>query len=219
MKIKVSELIVKYMERLGIETIFGMPGAHILPVYDSLYDSGIQSILAKHEQGAAFMACGYAKASGRISACITTAGPGATNLVTGIANAYADKQPILIITGETSTTIFGKGGLQESSGEGGSIDQSELFRSITRYSKVIERTDYLAQVLNQASKILLSANPGPVLLSLPFNVQKEMVDDDILHNIKTKRRVYAVDKNSPPVCRHQFCWPNRVIGLEGDAPH
>ena len=199
MKIKVSELIVKYMERLGIETIFGMPGAHILPVYDSLYDSGIESILAKHEQGAAFMACGYAKASGRISACITTAGPGATNLVTGIANAFADKQPILIITGETSTTIFGKGGLQESSGEGGSIDQGELFRSITRYSKLIERTDYLAQVLNQASKILLSANPGPVLLSLPFNVQKELVDADILRNIKTKRHVYAVDKNSPPV--------------------
>ncbi len=199
MKIKVSELIVKYMERLGIETIFGMPGAHILPVYDSLYDSGIKSILAKHEQGAAFMAGGYAKASGKIAACITTAGPGATNLITGIANAFADKQPILIITGETATHIFGKGGLQESSGEGGSIDQSTLFKSITRYSKVIERTDYLAQVLNQASKILLSANAGPVLLSLPFNVQKELVDADILHSIKTKRHVYTVDKNSPPV--------------------
>ena len=199
MKITVSELIVKYMERLGIETIFGMPGAHILPVYDSLYNSDIQAVLAKHEQGAAFMAGGYAKASGRISACITTAGPGATNLVTGIANAYADKQPILIITGETATQIFGKGGLQESSGEGGSIDQSALFKSITRYNKIIERTDYLAQVLNQASKILLSSNAGPVLLSFPFNVQKEMVDADILHSIKTKRRVYTVDKNSPPV--------------------
>ncbi len=199
MKITVGELIVKYMERLGIETIFGMPGAHILPVYNSLYDSGIKSILAKHEQGAAFMAGGYAKASGKISACITTAGPGATNLVTGIANAYADKQPILIITGETATHIFGKGGLQESSGEGGSIDQSALFKSITKYNKIIERTDYLAQVLNQASKILLSSNAGPVLLSFPFNVQKEMVDADILHSIKTKRRVYTVDKNSPPV--------------------
>ena len=187
------------MERLGIETIFGMPGAHILPVYNSLYDSGIKSILAKHEQGAAFMAGGYAKASGKISACITTAGPGATNLATGIANAYADKQPILIITGETATHIFGKGGLQESSGEGGSIDQSALFKSITKYNKIIERTDYLAQVLNQASKILLSNNAGPVLLSFPFNVQKEMVDADILHSIKTKRRVYTVDKNSPPV--------------------
>ena len=217
MKITVSELIVKYMERLGIETIFGMPGAHILPVYDSLYNSDIQAILAKHEQGAAFMAGGYAKASGRISACITTAGPGATNLVTGIANAYADKQPILIITGETATHIFGKGGLQESSGEGGSIDQSALFKSITRYNKIIERTDYLAQVLNQASKILLSSNAGPVLLSFPFNVQKEMVDADILHSIKTKRRVYTVDKNSPPVeaLANQISAAQRPVILAG----
>jgi acetolactate synthase-1/2/3 large subunit len=185
MKVQVSELIVKYMERLGINTIFGMPGAHILPVYDSLYDSSIQSVLAKHEQGAAFMACGYARASGNISACITTAGPGATNLITGIANAFADRQAILIITGESPTYIFGKGGLQESSGEGGSINQSALFDSITRYNRVIERTDYLENVLNQTSKILLSENSGPVLLSLPFNVQKEMVELDILDNILT----------------------------------
>jgi acetolactate synthase-1/2/3 large subunit len=187
MKIPVSELIVKYMEMLGIEYIFGMPGAHILPVYDSLHQSSVKSVLAKHEQGAAFMACGCARASGKISACITTAGPGATNLVTGIANAYADRQPILVITGETSTHIFGKGGLQESSGEGGSIDQAELFKSITRYRKVVERTDYLANVLNQASKVLLSANSGPVLLSLPFNVQKELVDEDILERVVTER--------------------------------
>ncbi len=196
MKIQVSELIVKYMERLGIKTIFGMPGAHILPVYDSLYDSSIQSVLAKHEQGAAFMACGYNRASGNIAACITTAGPGATNLITGIANAYVDRQPVLIITGETPTYIFGKGGLQESSGEGGSINQSALFDSITQYCRVIERTDYLENVLNQASKILLSDNPGPVLLSLPFNVQKEKVDPDILDNILTeKKSVQTNDHN------------------------
>jgi len=76
MKIPVSELIVKYMEKLGIEYIFGMPGAHILPVYDSLYHSSVKTVLAKHEQGAVFMACGCARASGKISACITTAGPG-----------------------------------------------------------------------------------------------------------------------------------------------
>jgi acetolactate synthase-1/2/3 large subunit len=187
MKIPVSQLIVKYMERLGIEFIFGMPGAHIQPVYDSLYHSSVNTVLAKHEQGAAFMACGCARASGRISACITTAGPGATNLVTGIANAYADRQPILIITGETSTHIFGKGGLQESSGEGGSIDQDELFKSITRYRKVVERTDYLANVLNQASKVLLSPNPGPVLLCLPFNVQQELVDADLLDRVDTRQ--------------------------------
>lgn len=188
MKVQVSELIVKYMEHLGIDTIFGMPGAHILPVYDNLYDSPIQSVLAKHEQGASFMACGYARASGKIGACIATAGPGATNLITGIANAYADKQAILIITGETPTYIFGKGGLQESSGEGGSIDQCALFDSITKYNRVIERTDYLENVLNQVSKILLSDNSGPVLLSLPFNVQKEMVELSILDNIITSHK-------------------------------
>jgi acetolactate synthase-1/2/3 large subunit len=184
--IAVSELIVRFMERLGIEIIFGMPGAHILPVYDSLYDSSIKSILVKHEQGAAFMAGGFARASGKIGACITTAGPGATNLVTGIANAYADKQAILIITGETSTHIFGKGGLQESSGEGGSIDQAALFKGITRYHKVVERTDYLVHVLNQAAKILLSSLPGPVLLSFPYNVQKEQVDARLLDRVHTR---------------------------------
>ncbi len=199
MKIRVSELITRYLERLGVEYIFGMPGAHILPVYDSLYDSPIQSVLAKHEQGAAFMAGGCARASGKISACITTAGPGATNLVTGIANAYADKLPIIVITGETSTHIFGKGGLQESSGEGGSIDQDALFKGITRYNKVIERTDYLQNVLNQASKILLSDSSGPVLLSFPFNVQKELVDETILDDIITVKRPASIRNNSMPV--------------------
>jgi acetolactate synthase-1/2/3 large subunit len=199
MKIAVSELIVKFLERLGVEYIFGMPGAHILPVYDSLYDSSVKSVLVKHEQGAAFMAGGYTRASGKISACITTAGPGATNLVTGIANAYADKQPVLIITGETSTYIFGKGGLQESSGEGGSIDQIALFKGITRYSKIIERTDYLENVLNQAAKILLSPNSGPVLLSIPYNVQKELVDASILDGINTNIRHTATQQHSLPV--------------------
>lgn len=187
MQIAVSELIVKYLERLGVEIIFGMPGSHILPVYDSLYDSKISSVLVKHEQGAAFMAGGYARASGRLGTCIATAGPGATNLVTGIANAYADKLPILVITGETSTHIFGKEGLQESSGEGGSIDQAALFTGITRYHKLIERTDYLPTVLNQAAKHLLSETPGPVVLSLPYNVQKEMVEASLLEQLSCTR--------------------------------
>lgn len=184
MKTTVSQLIVRFMERLGIRRIYGMPGSHILPVYDGLRDSTIGTVLVKHEQGAAFMACGEARATGAIAACITTAGPGATNLVTGIANAYADKLPILVITGETSTSIFGKGGLQESSGEGGSIDQSSLFRGITRYHRIVERTDYLLQVLRQAANVLLSPNAGPVLLSFPYNIQKELVDASLLDEIR-----------------------------------
>jgi acetolactate synthase-1/2/3 large subunit len=172
------------MERMGIGHVFGMPGAHVLPIYDALYGSKkLRSVLVKHEQGASFMAGGLARATGTIGACITTAGPGATNLVTGIANAHADKLPILIITGETSTWIFGKGGLQESSGEGGTFDQAELFHAITRYHRIVERTDYLPQVLNQAARTLLSDHPGPVLLSFPYNIQKEWVDADILDGI------------------------------------
>lgn len=184
MQITVAALIVRFMERLGIRTIYGMPGSHILPVYDCLYDSPIGTVLVKHEQGAAFMACGEARVTRRPAACITTAGPGATNLVTGIANAYADKLPVLIVTGETSTFIFGKGGLQESSGEGGSIDQTDLFRGITRYHKIVERTDYLLQVLRQAARILLAPNAGPVLLSLPYNIQKELVEESLLDDIR-----------------------------------
>jgi len=188
MKVTVSELIVRFLERLGVAHIYGMPGSHILPVYDRLRDSRIGTVLAKHEQGAAFMACGEARATGRIGACITTAGPGATNLVTGIANAYADRLPVLAITGETSTYLFGKGGLQESSGEGGTLDQNALFKGITRYHRIVERSDYLAQVLNEATHVLLSSEPGPVLLSFPYNVQKEEVDSEILAKIDFERR-------------------------------
>jgi acetolactate synthase-1/2/3 large subunit len=188
MQVAVSQVIVRFLERLGVDHIFGMPGAHILPVYDALFDAaGIRTVLAKHEQGAAFMAGGYARSSGRIGACIATAGPGATNLITGIANAYADKLPVLAITGETPTYIFGKGGLQESSGEGGSVDQVALFKPITRYCRMVERTDYLENVLNLAAKALLADQPGPVLLSLPYNIQKETVDADLLERLPSQR--------------------------------
>ena len=187
MNIPVSELLVRFLEKLGVKCLFGIPGSHILPVYDALYDSPIQSVLAKHEQGAAFMASGYARVSGGVGACITTAGPGATNLVTAIASAYADHLPVIAITGEAPTYIFGKGGLQESSGEGGSVDQVALFAGITRYHKLIERTDYLPNVLIQAAKHLLSKTPGPVVLSIPYNIQNEWVDPAILEQISFSR--------------------------------
>lgn len=191
MKIPVSELIVRFMERLGITHVFGMPGAHVLPVYDRLYDSTIRSVLVKHEQGAAFMACGHARVTGGIAACLATAGPGASNLVTGIANAYADKLAVLVVTGEAPTYMFGRGGLQEGSGEGGAIDQVALFAGITRYRKNIERTDYLLQVLRQAVQVLRSTHTGPVLLSIPCNIQNEEVDENILDLINFAPSAHA----------------------------
>ena len=183
MDIKVSDLIIKYLERLGIEYVFGIPGAHVLPVYDALFNSSIKSVLAKHEQGAAFMAGGYARVSGRTGVCIATAGPGATNLVTGLANAYTDGLPVLALTGETPTYSFGKGALQESSGEGSCINQQDIFRGITKYNIVVQRTDYLLTVLRKTTGILLSKSPGPVLLSFPYNLLKETVDSSLLDHI------------------------------------
>ncbi len=183
MEIKVSELIVAFIERLGAEYVFGIPGAHILPIYDALYNSGIKSVLAKHEQGAAFMAGGYAQLSRKTGVCIATAGPGATNLITGLANAYMDSLPVLALTGETPTYSFGKGALQESSGEGSCINQHDLFRGITKYNTLVQRTDYLLSVLRTTAGILLSRKPGPVLLSLPYNILKETVDRGLLDHI------------------------------------
>lgn len=187
MDITVGELVVRYLQKLGVRHVFGIPGAHILPVFDNLYDSDIKTILTKHEQGAAFMASGYARCSGKIGACIATTGPGATNLVTGIANAFMNGTPVLAITGETPTYSFGKGALQESSGEGTAVNQNYIFRGVTKYHKLVQRIDYLPHVLRSAASTLYSAVPGPVLLSFPYNVLREKVDANILEDIETSK--------------------------------
>lgn len=189
MDVTVSELIAHFLRRMEITHIFGVPGAHILPVFDGLCNADIKVILTKHEQGAAFMAGGYAVSSGKVGACIATTGPGATNLVTGIANAYVNGTPVLAITGETPTYSFGKGALQESSGDGTAINQNDIFRGITRYHKIIQRTDYLAQTLRFASNHLLSVLPGPVLLSFPYNLLREKVDLSILDDVEFSKPI------------------------------
>lgn len=198
MNIKVSEFIIRYLERLGTEYVFGIPGAHILPVYDALYHSKIKSILTKHEQGASFMAGGYAQQSGKVGVCIATAGPGATNLVTGMANAYMDRLPVLALTGETPTYSFGKGALQESSGEGFCINQSDIFRGITRYNCIVQRTDYMLNIFRNITGILLSKNPGPVLLSIPYNILKETIDDNLLNDISFINRYSRTGEDTVP---------------------
>ncbi len=210
MDIRVSALIVQYIERLGTEYVFGIPGAHILPVYDALYNSPVKSVLVKHEQGAAFMAGGYARVSGKAGVCIATAGPGATNLVTGLANAHMDNLPVLALTGETPTYSFGKGALQETSGEGSCINQHDLFRGITKYNSLVQRTDYLLTVLRKTTGILLSKNPGPVLLSFPYNILKETVDRSLLDHID-----FHADQSSAGV----FFPPDKLLSLINHADY
>src|SRR5580658_4250534 len=104
---KGSEILIKALEAQGVDTIFGYPGGAIMPVYDALVDSAIKHILVRHEQAAAMAADGYARANGKVGVCLTTSGPGATNLITGIANAYADSVPIVAITGQVATSLMG----------------------------------------------------------------------------------------------------------------
>jgi acetolactate synthase-1/2/3 large subunit len=135
MKGSSADILVKYLEQEGVEYLFGVPGGHLLPLYDALYkNSSIKPILAKHEAGAAFMAYGYAVTSGKIGVCCGTVGPGATNLVTGVAAAYMDSVPLIALTAQVGTTAVGKGALQEGAGVGRTIDQVALFEKITKLS-------------------------------------------------------------------------------------
>jgi len=169
---EMADLLVAYLEQIGVEFVFGVPGGAIEPLYNALARSerrgGIRPVVARHESGAAFMADGYARETGKIGVCCATSGPGATNLITGVACAFENGVPLLVITGQPSLHLHGKGALQESSGAG--IDIVSMFRSCTRYSALISHPD---QIERQLASALLSAfepTPGPVHLSIPVDV-------------------------------------------------
>lgn len=181
MKGSSAEIIVKHLEQEGVEYVFGVPGGHLLPFYDALYKTGsIKPILAKHEAGAAFMAYGYAVASGKIGVCCGTVGPGATNLVTGVASAYMDSVPLLVLTAQVGTTAIGKGALQEGAGVGRTIDQVALFEKITKMNFMEIRARNVADTIRRSLRVALSGRPGPVHIDLPADIQAEVVDADLL---------------------------------------
>ena len=134
-----GDLILRYLERLGVEYIFGVPGGAIEPLYNALARSerngGPKAVIARHETGAAFMAEGYARETGKLGVCCATSGPGATNMLTGIASAYADSTPVLAITGQPSLHTFGMGALQE--GSCTSINTVKMFEDCTRFNTLI----------------------------------------------------------------------------------
>ena len=180
MKGSAADILVKYLENEGVEYIFGVPGGHLLPLYDALYKNGnIKPILAKHEAGAAFMAYGYAVTSGKIGVCCGTVGPGATNLITGVASAYMDSVPLLALTAQVGTTAIGKGALQEGAGVGRTIDQVALFEKITKLSTMELRGKNLPDTIRRALRVALSGRPGPVHIDLPADVQGESIEEKI----------------------------------------
>jgi acetolactate synthase-1/2/3 large subunit len=142
--------------------VFGVPGGHLLKFYDALYDSKqITPVLTKHESGASFMATGYSQVSGGIGICTGTVGPGATNLVTGVASAYMDSIPVLAITAQVGSSAVGKGGLQEATGEGRTIDHVEIFDGITKYSVRVHSGTKLHEALRNALRLSINGRPGP----------------------------------------------------------
>jgi acetolactate synthase I/II/III large subunit len=160
---KGAEFLVRALEREGVEFIFGYPGGAIMPVYDALLDTKIRHILVRHEQAAALAADGYARATGKVGVCMATSGPGATNLVTGIANAYMDSVPMVAITGQVPTTLMGTDAFQE-------VDIFGITLPVVKHSFLVESSEDLPSMVHDAFRIARSGRPGPVLIDLPKNV-------------------------------------------------
>ena len=165
MKLNGSQIVVECLKEQGVDTIFGYPGGAILNIYDELYkhSNEITHILTSHEQGASHAADGYARATGKVGVCLATSGPGATNLVTGIATAYMDSVPIVAITANVGVPLLGKDSFQE-------IDISGVTMPITKHNYIVKNVEELANTLRNAFRIAKEGRPGPVLVDIPKDV-------------------------------------------------
>jgi acetolactate synthase-1/2/3 large subunit len=170
--VTLSDLIVDYLEQFGVEYVFGVPGSPLGPLFDALARSerrgGPRAVLTRHESGAAFIADGYARTSGRIGVCCSTTGPGATNLITGVASAYAEQVPMLVITSQTRIADFSRGCFQDSSQDG--VDIMGIFDHCTRFSSMVTHPDQLERKLAAALTAALGNPRGPAHLSIPVDI-------------------------------------------------
>jgi len=158
-----SEILCAVLLKEGVDTLFGYPGGVVLPVFDALYSSPLNFILSRHEQGATHMADGYARATGKVGVVLVTSGPGATNTVTGIATAYMDSIPMVVITGQVKTFLIGYVAFQEA-------DITGFTRPITKHNFIVKDTAHLARTLREAFHIARTGRPGPVVVDLPADV-------------------------------------------------
>jgi len=164
-----AQALVNTLEKLGVEVAFGIPGGAILPLYDPIMDSSIRHILVRHEQGAAHAAEGYANAAGRVGVCMATSGPGAANLVTGLADAYMDSVPVVAITGQVTSNLIGKDAFQE-------VDIRGMTFPITKHNFLIKNPDEVAQAIVEAFHIASTGRKGPVLVDVAKDALSGMTD-------------------------------------------
>lgn len=164
-----GEAFVESLKAEGVEVIFGYPGGAVLPIYDVLYEADIRHVLVRHEQGAVFMAEGYARATGKPGVCLATSGPGATNLVTGLADAYMDSIPLVAFTGNVATSAIGSDAFQEA-------DITGITLPITKHNFLVRDARDLPRIIREAFHIATTGRPGPVLVDLPKDVTLQEID-------------------------------------------
>lgn len=166
-----SEIVVDALVQEGVEILFGYPGGQVIPLFDAFYQVTVpRVVLVRHEQAAAHAADGYARATGKVGVCVATSGPGATNLVTGIATAYMDSIPMVAITGQVPTPVLGSDGFQEA-------DVVGITRSITKHNILVKSIEELPTLLKQAFYIARTGRPGPVLIDIPSDVSRATIDN------------------------------------------
>ncbi len=186
-----SEIIIECLKEQGVDTVFGYPGGTILNVYDALYkhQDEIHHILTSHEQGAAHAADGYARATGKVGVCMATSGPGATNLVTGIATAYMDSIPVVAITANVGVSLLGKDSFQE-------VDIAGVVMPITKHSFIVKNVHELADTIRRAFKIAQTGRPGPVLVDVTKDVTANMADFEPKAPEPIERKVSSIKADS-----------------------
>ena len=165
MELTGAQILIECLKKEGTDVLFGLPGGAILPTFDVLYDSGLKFILVRHEQGAAHMADGFARATGRPGVCIVTSGPGATNLVTGLATAFMDSVPMVCVTGQVATTAIGSDAFQEA-------DTVGITRPITKHNYLVKDVRDIARIVREAFYIASTGRRGPVLIDFPVDVSR-----------------------------------------------
>lgn len=167
-----AQWIIRALEKKGVDIVFGYPGGAIMPIYDALLDSKIQHVLCRHEQGAVIAAIGYARATRKIGVCFATSGPGATNLITGLADALLDSVPIIAITGQVGLELIGTDAFQE-------VDVLGLSLACTKHSFLVKSFDTLINIIDEAFVMAASGRPGPILIDVPKDIQVSRGDLDI----------------------------------------
>jgi len=169
-KLTGAQVLFNALEQEKVDTIFGFPGGAVLDIFDELYRRKIKNILVRHEQGAIHAADGYARVSGRVGVCLVTSGPGATNTVTGIANAFMDSIPVVVLTGQVATSLIGGDAFQE-------VDITGITRPCTKHNFLVRRIDDLGRIVREAFDIARGGRPGPVLIDIPKDVTRSLIED------------------------------------------